>query len=459
MKKIFLIIIGFLIFHSNPFAQSDYRVTQEFKSKIRSFEIAIEYAKSPSELEKIKREILEFKTEYRGNKELLDRALYPNTFNSSFASLDKKINYTNKKLNEISSLNEHVSKLESDYQEVTKQLLQLTGEVEILRKSNAKLMGQLRAFKNNYGGSKQKIDSLKNLISELKLGIHKRDNLIKEIMDNIFVDKTKRIENLGSKEIKGLKGKIQNTSLIENIKSLVNDNIKFLQTNLLQPKDFNDIKNEFNDFDSRWEHFGPKLFEIYARDESQKNKLTEVDSLIKSWNGSIKLSVWNSINELFNNYKIKLNKFTNGDEFENSCISFIDDEIKKPDKYRKVAKEQTYLFFAERVWNEQIKKDWLPLLKDYKMFNDFQVKNIDAKLDEWKSHIGNPKSILIYGVMVVLALLIIGSLIFIRKRNKKKLESIEKIENESQDQISTGIDEEIEDTDEEIGNDNNETNE
>jgi peptidoglycan hydrolase CwlO-like protein len=445
MKKIFLLtFIAVLTFSSNLFSQSDYRVTQEFKSRQRSFEIAIEYAKSLSELEKIKREILEFKSEYRGSKELLDRALYPNTFHSSFVSLEKKITYTTKKLSEITTLSQHVSQLESDYAEVTKQLQRLTNEVNILRKSNSRLMTQLKAFKNNYGGSKQTIDSLNNLITELKQGISQRDTLIKEIMDNIFVDNTKRIENLDSKELKGLKGQIQNTSLIENIRSLVDDNVKFLKTNLLRPKDFKDLRNEFNDLDSRWEHFGPKLFEIYARDESQRSKLTEIDSLIKGWDKTLNTAVWNSINELFKVHKIDLEQFSTGEEFEKSCINFINKEINNSDTHRKIAKEQTYLFFAERVWNDQIKKDWLPILFENNMLTEYQVKNIDSKIAEWKSNIGNSKSILIYGVIVVVALLIIGSLIFLSIRNKNR---VEKIANKNEDQLDDLTDEQKDNVD------------
>ncbi len=437
MKKIlFFIFVTAFILASDIIAQSDYRVTQEFKSRQRSFEIAIEYAKSLSELEKIKREILEFKSEYRGSKDLLDRALYPNTFQSSFKSLEKKINYTTKKLTEITTLHQHVTQLESDYAKVTEQLSQLTKEVLILRKSNSRLMTQLKAFKNNYGGSKQKLDSLNNLIRELKQGISQRDTLIKEIMDNIFVDKTKRIENLDSKELKGIKGQIQNTSLIENIRSLVDDNVKFLKTNLLKPEDFKDLRNEFNDFDSRWEHFGPKLFEIYARDESQKNKLTEIDSLIKGWDSTLNTAVWNSIYELFKIHNIDLEKFATGDEFEKSCISFINSEINDTDKHRKIAKEQTYLFFAERIWNEQIKKDWLPLLLDNNLITDYQVKNIDSKISEWKTRIGNSKSFLIYGIIVILAILIIGSLIFLNKKNKKKIEKISYLDDDKENNVS-----------------------
>ena len=115
-----LLNIGFfLLFSSLLIAQSDYRITQEFKSRHRSFEIAIEYAKTIEELSKIKKEINEFRNDFKGNKELLNRALYPSNFESSFSTLDKKIEYTNKKLSEISELQTKVVRIESDYAKIS----------------------------------------------------------------------------------------------------------------------------------------------------------------------------------------------------------------------------------------------------------------------------------------------------------------------------------------------------
>ena len=422
MKKLFINPIFFVfIFLSVSFAQSDFRVTQEFKSKQRSFEIAIEYAKSISELEKIKREISEFRSEYRGSKDLLNKALYPENFESSFKILDKKIRYTNKKLTEITTLARNVSKLEQDNVSLTGQLGELTKEVSALRSRNSNLMAKLNAFKGGYGGSRETIDSLNYLIADLRSGISQRDTLIKEIMDNIFMTADHRVENLDNTQLEGLKGKIQNTSLIENIRSLVDDNVNFLNSSTLDQKNLTELRNEFNDFDARWDHFGPKLFSIYAKDQSNNEKLLEIDSLISGWDNTLNFAIWNSIHELFNSHDITLDDFSTGDEFEKVAIDFINNEINNPNGSKEVAKDQKYIFFAERVWNDEIKKNWLPLLLTNKLLSEQQQQNIELKIAEWEENIGSSKSYLIYGVIVLLALLIAGSLFFISKRNKNNV--------------------------------------
>ncbi len=90
-------------------------------------------------------------------------------------------------------------------------------------------MSELKAFQSGYGGSKESIDSLNNLVSQLKVGITRRDTLIKEILDNIFTTAEHKIESLNDAEKKNLKTKIQGTSLIDNIENFINDNIEFLR--------------------------------------------------------------------------------------------------------------------------------------------------------------------------------------------------------------------------------------
>ena len=62
--RICLHFVCFLFFSSLLVAQSDYRITQEFKSRHRSFEIAIEYAKTNDELNKINNDMIHRINEY-----------------------------------------------------------------------------------------------------------------------------------------------------------------------------------------------------------------------------------------------------------------------------------------------------------------------------------------------------------------------------------------------------------
>ncbi|MCB9219438.1 MAG: hypothetical protein H6610_08275 [Ignavibacteriales bacterium] len=428
-----LLNIGFfLLFSSLLIAQSDYRITQEFKSRHRSFEIAIEYAKTIEELSKIKKEINEFRNDFKGNKELLNRALYPSNFESSFSTLDKKIEYTNKKLSEISELQTKVVRIESDYAKISDEVKKLSSEVNSLKNTNARLMTELKAFQSGYGGSKNEIDSLRNLVTQLKQGISRRDTLIQEIMDNIFMTAEHKLESLDDAEKKNIITKIQSTSLIDNIRNLISDNIEFLNASIFTSEDLTALKSEYKDFDQRWNHFGPKLFDIYSTDEKNKDKLNEIDTLISNWNSSLDFSVWKSINDIFKSHTIELNAFSNGTEFEQSAIDYINNQIDSGTNSG-VQEDQTYVYFADRVWNEKIKANWIPLLISENLFTTDQITRIDNKLVEWKESTGGSKSYFIYGIIILLAIIILVSMYFIKKKNKKVDENIieSRVENKS----------------------------
>jgi len=416
--KICLYFVCFLFFSSLLIAQSDYRITQEFKSRHRSFEIAIEYAKTNDELSKIRKEINEFKNEFKGNKELLNRALYPSNFEASFSTLSKKIEYTNKKLAEISTLQTKVTQVEADYSKLSGELKKLSTEVNSLRNTNTRLMAELKAFKSGYGGSKNAIDSLKNLVGQLKQGISKRDTLIKEIMDNIFMTAEHKVESLDDVEKKGIQTQIKNTSLIDNIRNLINDNLDFLNASLFTSNDLALLREEFKDFDQRWSHFGPKLFDIYSTDPKNQNKLHEIDTLITDWDSTIKMSVWRSIHNIFKNHNINIDEFENGLEFENAIINHIDSEINNETEIEGVKKDQNYVFFAERVWQGIIKNEWMPMLLSENLISSEQVSKIDEKLSDWKDSSSGTKSYFIYAIILILAFIIIGSILLINKRQK-----------------------------------------
>lgn len=426
MKKfVYLNIVLLLLISSISTAQSDYRITQEFKSRHRSFEIAIEYAKTLDELDKIKKEINEFRNEFKGNKELLNRALYPSNFESSFKILDKKIGYTDKKLSEISDLQSKVVKIEGDYQKVSTELQKLSSEVNILRRSNFQLMEELKAFQSGYGGSKESIDSLNNIISELRHGISKRDTLIKEIMDNIFMTAEHKIESLDDAEKKSLKANIHSSSLIDNMIGLIKDNIEFLDASLLNLQDITALKTELNDFEERWNHFGPMLFDIYSNDEENRDKIAEIDSLMLSWESSLNHSAWRAISDVFSNHNIELSEFTNGIEFEKSLISYINTKMSNGSNISGIQKDHDYIIFSKRVWEDIIKVEWMPFLFSNNLFTDQQVFNVDHELNNWRENSGGSQSYFIYGIIILLGIIILVSFLMLNRKKRKSAAEVE----------------------------------
>jgi len=112
--------------------------------------------------------------------------------------------------------------------------------------------------------------------------------------------------------------------------------------------------------------------------------------------------------------------------------------MSNPNGNNEIAKNQKYIFFAERVWNDEIKKNWLPLLLTSNLLSEQQQLNIEAKTAKWKEHIGSSSSYLVYGIIALLALLILGSLYFVSKRKKNRVEEIANSEIDEEIEIELG---------------------
>ena len=85
-KKLFL--IAALIFFSNLiFAQSDYEKVQNFKNQTKKIEQEIKIAASLSGLNSLLKSVDQLRNEFTPEKDLLDKSLYPDNFNSSLEKL------------------------------------------------------------------------------------------------------------------------------------------------------------------------------------------------------------------------------------------------------------------------------------------------------------------------------------------------------------------------------------
>ena len=215
------------------YGQSDYKITQNFKSKQKSFEVAIEYAKNLKELNNIKVEIEHFREEFLPSKKLLDKALYPENFNSSFEVLENKLNTTGAKLAKIKTLEKNVTSLKTNVSYLEKELDSLSSEIAILKKENRHLLSKILHLNRLPSKNAKTIDSLSTLVAKLRIGITARDSLIMEVMDNIFLAEY-RVKSMNDVEKKEILTKIKNTNLIENMDNLLIDNIDLLSAGVFQ---------------------------------------------------------------------------------------------------------------------------------------------------------------------------------------------------------------------------------
>lgn len=406
---------------SNIYGQSDYKITQDFKSKQKSFEVAIEYAKNLKELNAIKVEIEHFREEFLPSKKLLDKALYPENFNSSFEVLEKKLNTTGAKLAKIKTLEKNVTTLKTNVNYLERKLDSLSSAIAGLKKENRHLLSKILSLNRLPTKNAKTIDSLSALVSKLRTGITARDSLIMEVMDNIFLAEY-RVKSMNDAEKKEISTKIKNTNLIENMDNLLKDNIDLLKAGVFQPEDLESIKDEQSKFKLRWEYFGPRLATIYSDDGNESSQISTVDSLIDKWANSIDSTYWRSINNIFKGFNIDLGDFYDGSSFQKNVIDYIDKHINENSKIKPIQNHQDFVYF-QTAWEEEFSNKWAPTLLKDNLYSQNQKTVIEEKLNQWKVKAGKTTSKMVY--ILIILIVIIALIVFFVIYRKKKAKKVE----------------------------------
>ncbi len=148
--------------------------------------------------------------------------------------------------------------------------------------------------------------------------------------------------------------------------------------------------------------------------------------MLQNWDSAINANIWQNVDVQFRIKDITLKKFNNGDDFYNSVIEYIDNQIKNVEQKNEEERLKLYNTFADSVYNTNIAGTWLPLLERYNMLSDEQIDGIDEKIDEWHNSLGEPMPNWIYILVIaVLVLVVVLLVIMVFSKNKK----INKIQN------------------------------
>lgn len=401
MKRLILFstVISLSLF-VNSFAQSDYEIVENFKSNVKQIEQSIRNAVTLEELSAASPKIDALRTNFRANKELLDKSLYPDNFDRSIEKLETAFSIRSKDFIQIDVLQTEVYGLRE--------------QVDALNKRNTELINQLVVLESESKLSKNKIAQLEKTISELKTSLKKRDELIISLIDSLLPSSVISSELSVDQKEQIFNGSESN-SVLYNIKRSIRDNLRFLDVTTLKPDDVAEIKREQQEFSRLWKSVGPKMVDIYAEKKGDANELKEIDAAFSSWHDALRDEVWNSIREEFSIYNLNLRNFSSGNEFTNSVTAFIDDEIKNVGVRGEEQVKRTYTTFADSVWFGTIKPQWASYLIDNKIMTDAQKDTIETKLSEWKEKIepaGFNWLYLIIGALVVMVIV----LFFIKRK-------------------------------------------
>ncbi|MEG8946370.1 hypothetical protein [Rosettibacter firmus] len=400
-------IIALLIFSVSN-AQSDFEKTQNFKKQYKILEDAIKDASSLEECNVIGESIIKFKNEFIADKELLDKALYPDNFESAFEKLERALEIRKGDFTQITELRTEIGELKT--------------RVTELSEENQNLLAQIKALNLQVKKDAATIASLKRLIAQLKANIQQRDMLVRDIIDSLLTEFVKTPASLNEAEKQAIITKVDSRNLFYNIERTIMDNIQFMKVTQMTPNDLREMKKQYREFNKLWKQIGPRLSDVYLTRQDKVAQIANIDGMFYEWNSRLNDEIWTQVNQLFREKNLAVLPFRSGEQFVNSIYAFIDDEIKNLGVKNKDESLKTFYTFTDSVYFKTVQPVWIPILIENNLMTEENKDSIEAKIALWKEKLSPPsKFYWIYylaGGIVIVALIVTY---YIKTRNKQKV--------------------------------------
>jgi len=396
---IVLLLSGYFFLIS---AQSDFEIVESFKAKLQKISSQIENADSLQQLNLVNGEIAELEQEFKTHKNLLDKSLYPDDFSKSLASLNNEFLLRQRDFITIDILQTEV--------------VELSSQVEFLNRRNNELLVKIQDLEAIRNKDKKTIAKLENLVADLRANIYKRDRMVIEMVDSLMPPLMREKANLTAEDKQEIISDEEKGNVLTNVKRTINDNTRFLEVTSLKPKDLTEIRKQQSEFSKTWRYIGLKLIDVYSDDEQKSGEIKIIDSLFTRWHRAVDREAWSTMREEFSENDIQLQKFSDAEQFKGVLISFINDEIKNIDVKSETESKNIFVNFVDSTWFDSIQPTWMPYLLDNKLITGAQKDEIETKISEWKSGLFPS----MWWIYLIIALVIIGTIIFIVLRRKPK---------------------------------------
>lgn len=416
-NKFFFLMILFAAFilSQSSFAQSDYEKTQNFKTRFAQLENAIKNAVSLNECKIIGENIAKLKDDFSSDKALLDKSLYPDNFESSFARIERALEIRKGDFTQIVELKTEVGSLKDKISELSLQ--------------NEGLITQIKQLQIKSTKDAATIASLQNLVAQLKANIAQRDELVRGIVDSLLAQFVKTPGTLNEAEKQAIFKKVESENLFYNVERTISDNIQFLKVTQMSPEDLSKMKQQFKDFNSVWRQVGAKLADIYLTRRDKAAQVENINAMFGEWNARINDEMWGQVIKLFREKQIAILPFKSGEQFVNSIYSFVDDEIKNYGVKSSTESQNTFYLFTDSVYFKSVQPVWIPILIENNMMTKANKDSVEKRIAVWKEKVAPEKFNWIYLLFgVVIAALIVAY--FMKGKKKKTVVFEEKNEEE-----------------------------
>jgi cell division protein FtsB len=427
IRIIFLMALSIALVCVSTIGQekSDFTTVQQFQANVKTIEASIDNAKTSQDCADIGASIARLETTFSGDRELLDKTLYPDDYGKVVEKLRAKLALRQHDLGMIDSQGVHIAELEAKIKELSDQLTKLNTDNEKLMDDIKRLSSNIQKLTGNDFNAATPIDSLRALVVQLREGLKQRDQLVYALADSLFLQYDKNISDMKDVEKQGLAGKLERHGILPTVKRSIQDNLAFLESTQLKGVDLVTLVRQQQQFASQWKGLSPKISTLYATKSAVKGKpgkssaseTASVDSLLMIWGKKVDAALWRSLNQLFRDHGFVVKDFGNGQEFVVNFSSFIEEQTQNTKQDDKNTRYKFYQNFEDGVWKGEFGVVWLPALVQTQKITADQKKDIEDKIAVWRASVQPGTSWVTY-VLVLAGLCILGVVLVWALRKK-----------------------------------------
>lgn len=410
-KSILTILI--LLFSVTAYAQtevrSDYEIQKAFKKGYSQYNEQLEEISNPDSMQALIKSIQEFDLEYMQHKELLNKALYPDTYDEKIEDLKKSSVMALNRLETIKEQNTKMQNLQD----------QLTGYQKEMEQVNNRMDSLQQAMQKSIASEKQLSDMLRTYRNNLE----QRDDLILAFIDSMVV----AYQQMDLKSVQDLEN-IDNRSQLESdgdalelIHKITTENLNILESNAnLHLEDYMRMSEVQSEFKKMWTSLGSKIQDVYDG-ENAEQMASEIDQNITEWNEVLTERTFIALNDSLSEKQISISEFEDGQTLYANLNSYLDSKIKQSEEKATQSNYEDFQRFKE-FWNMP-EIQWSSNFVDAGILTNTQMATLNDKVDVWGEHArpASQSNILVYllGASVLLAVAL-GVMLIREKKNKGK---------------------------------------
>jgi len=398
--------------------ESDYAVKEGFEEAFRLISARIETATTIASLDSLKAEIDALEITYTDKSELLDKVLYPETFVEKIKGLRTMQTLTYDKVYLIQTQGVRLDELQM-------KVVYLTNKLDTLSAQRDRLWADLQTAQKSNA-------ELRETVKRLQANLAAKDRLIFALVDSIFLPFGKDLSQLGDVPRESLGRQLEKANVIGRVEEIANDNVKFLSVTQLQGKDYGNLVDQYQQFNTRWKGLRDKMAAVAqasgrgpsgagAGKAKGQPALTEapgpdttgarVDSTLVQWGNKLQSMFWGGIRKEFTDKGVTIDPFVDAPSFAAS-IRTLAAGLK--------ASGQDPSLFVNEIWKARIDKEWRDALTREGMLGKAEYASLDKLVSEL-----NPEKLdlkfIIY-LFVVVLLVFGGWWFFVRKPKVTRIE-------------------------------------